>query len=46
MKIYLLVKVVFAFALWWNSTDFLRPTKKLLCFVQQCRETWGDIAWK
>ena len=38
--------MVFVFALRWNSTDFLRTTKKLLCFVQECRETWSNIAWK
>jgi hypothetical protein len=38
--------MVFVFALRWNGTDFLRMTKKLLCFIQECRETWGNIAWK
>ena len=46
MKICLPVKVVFVFALRWDSTEFLRTTKKLLCFVQEYRETWGNIAWK
>jgi len=38
--------VVFVFALRWNSTDFLRTAQKLLGFVQECRETWGNIARK
>ena len=46
VKICLLAEVVFVFALGWNSADFLCTTKKLLCFVQECRETWGKIARK
>ena len=38
------VKAVFVLALGRNSTDFLCTTKKLLCFVQECSETWDNIA--
>jgi len=40
------VKTVFVLALGWDSTNFLRATKKSLCFVQKCIQTWGNIAWK
>ena len=46
MKIHLLVKLAFVFTLRWDSADFFCTTKKLLCFVQECGETWGDIVWK
>jgi hypothetical protein len=46
VRICLQVKVVLVFALGWNSTDFLRTTKKLMCFIQKCRDTWGKIARK
>jgi hypothetical protein len=46
VKICLLVKVVFVFALGWNSANFLCTTEKLLCFIQECREMWGKTAWK
>lgn len=45
-KTYLAVKAVVVFALGWNSADFLRTMKKLLCFFQERRKTWGKIAWK
>jgi len=37
---------VLAFALRWDSADFLCTTKKLVGFVQEYRDNWGDIAWK
>jgi len=46
VRIYLPVKVVLVFALWWNGTNFLRTTKKPLCLFQEFRETWGSIARK
>jgi len=46
MKIRLPVKLAFVFALQWDSATFFRTMKKLLCFVQECRDTWGEIAWK
>ena len=46
VKIYLPAKPVFVFALRRDSTEFLRTTKKLPCFVQECEETWGKISWK
>ena len=45
MKIRLPVKLAFVFALQWDSADFFRTTK-LLCFVQECRDTWGEIVWR
>jgi hypothetical protein len=46
VKICLLVKVVFVFALRWNSADFLCTTEKLPCFVQEYRETWSKVMQK
>ena len=46
VKICLPVNPVFVFALRRNSTEFLRTTKELLCFVQECKETWGKISEK
>ena len=46
VEICLPVKVVFVFALGWNSADFLCTTEMLLCFVQECKETWDKIARK
>jgi len=40
------VKLVFEFTPQWDSANFFRTTKKLLCSVQECRDTWGDTAWK
>jgi hypothetical protein len=46
MKSRLPVKLAFVFTLRWDSADFFRTTKKLLRFVQECREIRGDIAWR
>ena len=46
MKTHLPVKLAFVFTLRWDGADFFCTTKKLVCFVEECRETWGDIAWK
>ena len=46
VEICLPVKVVFVFALGWDSADFLCTTEKLLGFVQERKETWGKIARK
>jgi len=45
-KIFIPVKSELVFALWWNSADFLCVTEKMLRFVEECREEWGNIAWK
>ena len=40
------VKAELVFALRWNSAGLLCTSKKLLRFVEECREKWGDIAWE
>jgi len=45
MKTRLQVKLAFGFTPRWDSTDFCRAAEKLLCFIQECREAWGDVAW-
>ena len=46
IKTHLPVQLAFVFTLRWDGADFFCTTKKLVCFVKKCRETWGNIAWK
>ena len=40
------IKLALVFAPRWDSADFLCTTKKLVGFVQEYKDNWGDIAWK
>jgi hypothetical protein len=39
-------KFALVFTLQFNGADFFRMTKKSVCFVQDRRDEWGNIAWK
>ena len=46
MKILIQVKLSPVLASQWDGTAFLRTLKKLLCFFEECRKRWNNIAWK